>query len=292
MTALLLAAALAFTREDARISYDTARVLVDECTPRDAGTVRGKIAANRLLDAASSAGADARLDRFEAETPKGMRTFHNVYAEFAVRQPSDWTVIVSHFDTKPGTKCPGANDGASTSGLLVGIANMLSRWRTPTSNVMLVWTDGEECMESYSAKDGLWGAKRAVREVQRRGYRVKAVICLDMLGDRDLQIMIPRNSSPALAKIAFFAAEQAGEKGLVKQSDELVKDDHVPFLEAGMKAIDLIDFEYGSAPGKNDYWHSPADTMDKVSERSLLKSGKVVAEMLNVLFARNDDAMR
>ena len=292
MTAILLAAVLAFSREDARVSYDTARLLVDECTPRDAGTVRGKIAANRILDAASAAGADARLDRFEATTPRGPRIFHNVYAEFAVRQSADWTVIVSHFDTKPGVKCPGANDGASTSGLLVGIASMLSRWRTPKGNVMLVWTDGEECMESYTADDGLWGSKRAVKELRRRGYRVKAVICLDMLGDRDLGIKIPRNSSPALADIAIFAAEQAGEKGLVERSDELVKDDHVPFLDAGMKAIDLIDFEYGSAPGKNDYWHSPEDTMDKVSERSLMRSGKIVAEMINVLLARNDDFMR
>ena len=66
-------------------------------------------------------------------------------------------------------------------------------------------------------------------------------------------------------------------------TEDLVKDDHVAFLEAGFKAIDLIDFDYGSAPGLNDYWHTAEDTVDKISEASLLKSGKLVCEMLNVL---------
>ena len=66
-------------------------------------------------------------------------------------------------------------------------------------------------------------------------------------------------------------------------TEDLVKDDHVAFLEAGFKAIDLIDFDYGSAPGLNDYWHTEQDTVDKISEASLLKSGKLVCEMLNVL---------
>ena len=65
--------------------------------------------------------------------------------------------------------------------------------------------------------------------------------------------------------------------------DDLVKDDHLAFVEAGYKAITLIDFNYGSAPGKNDYWHTPLDSIDKISEESLFVSGKIVTEMLNIL---------
>ena len=101
-----------------------------------------------------------------------------------------------------------------------------------------------------------------------------------MLGDKDLEISIPANGSPTLAKIAAHAAKRAGYPGLVKPIDELVTDDHVPFLEKGYKAIDLIDFSYGP---NNSYWHTPQDTMDKISEESLLKSGRLVAEMLNIL---------
>ena len=104
-----------------------------------------------------------------------------------------------------------------------------------------------------------------------------------MLGDRDLHISIPRNSSPALAKIALLAAKRAGIEDKVSRTDFLVKDDHVPFLEAGFKAVDLIDFEYGSAPGLNDFWHTAKDTPDRISEKSLLVAGKLVAGMLDIL---------
>lgn len=287
MISLLLAAAVAFSAEDADVAYETARTLVEECTPRDAGTVRGRLAAYKILDLVSAAGADAKVDRFEADTPRGRRTFHNVYSEFAAGSKSDeWVVVLSHFDTKPGVDCPGANDGASTTGLLTGLANSIMRERKLRGNLMLVWTDGEECMDFYAPNDGFWGAKRVVAELARRGMKVKAAIVVDMLGDRDLEIMIPANTSRALANIALYAAKKAGEDGLVVKTDDLVKDDHVPFIEAGIKALCLIDFKFGSSPGANDYWHTPADTMDKISKRSLHRSGKILAEMLNVLFTK------
>ena len=278
---LLLSASLVFSPADARLSYETARGLVETCTPRDAGTIRGRIAANRLLDAASASGADVRRDVFRAMTPKGEREFTNLYAQFKSDDPdARWVILVSHYDTKPGANCPGANDGASTSGLLVGVANAFANWETPRGNLLLVWTDGEECMNSYSECDGLWGSKRAAEFVSQRGLRVQAVICLDMLGDADLSISVPANGSEALAKIAVAASARAGFPSLVRRTGDSVKDDHVPFLKKGYKAIDLIDFSYG--PG-NSFWHTPEDTIDKVSPNSLLKSGRVVVEMLNIL---------
>ena len=281
MLALILAAALEFTSQDAELAFDQAQGLVEDCMPRDAGTVCGRIASYRILDAASAAGADARRDVFRAMTPAGEREFINLYAEFKDGNPSSrWVVVVSHYDTKPGVACPGANDGASTSGLLIGLANAVSNWKTPKGNLMLVWTDGEECMSAYGSEDGLWGAKRAADYLIEKGRPVQAVICVDMLGDRDLSISIPSNGSLALSKIAIIAAKKAGYPGLVQTIPELVKDDHAPFLEKGFKAIDLIDFNYG--PG-NSYWHTPQDTMDKISKESLLKSGRILAELLNIL---------
>ena len=281
MFSLVLAAALEFTAQDANLAYEKAKDLVENCTPRDAGTICGRIASNRILDAASAVGADVRRDTFRAATPAGTKEFTNLYAEFRCGdEDARWVVVVSHYDTKPGTECPGANDGASTSGLLIGLANAFSNWQEPKGNLMLVWTDGEECMTAYGPNDGFWGSKRAAEYLEGKNRKVQAVICVDMLGDRDLGISIPSNGSPTLAKIALHAAKRAGFPGLVKQADELVKDDHVAFMEKGFKAIDLIDFNYGPS---NSHWHTPADTMDKVSEESLLKSGKIVAEMLNIL---------
>lgn len=286
MISILLAASLVFTPEDADVAWETARTLVDECTPRDAGTVRGKIAAYKVLDMVSATGADAEIDMFEAQTPRGKRHFHNVYSFLKFDPENDeYVVIISHFDTKSGVACPGANDGASTTGLLAGLANAILRERSMTGNLMLVWTDGEECMDYYGPNDGFWGSKRAVQEIKRRGIKVKAAICVDMLGDKDLKITIPRNSSKALSKIALYAAKKAGDETLVSTIDDLVKDDHVAFLEAGIKSVCLIDFEYGGAPGSG-FWHTPEDTMDKISKKSLLRSGRLLTGMLDVLFTK------
>lgn len=278
---LLLAAALTFTPKDAAFAHKTAQRFVESCTPRDAGTIRGGIAANWLLDSASMTGANVRRDIFTASTPAGERRFCNLYAEFATNPDGEWVVLVSHFDTKPGIKCAGANDGASTSALLVAIADVLNSWRTPKGNVLLVWTDGEECQGArYSEGDGLQGSRRAVRYLQEKKRKVKAVVCLDMLGDKELNISIPANGSPALTRIASLAARRIGEPKLVKPIDERVKDDHVAFLEAGYKAIDLIDFDYGP---NNAWWHTSDDTIDKISEESLHKSGRLICELLNIL---------
>ena len=281
MLSLLLAAALEFTVQDARLSFDRAEELVENCTPRDVGTSRSRDAANRILAAVREAGADARIDAFRAKTPVGEREFANVCAEFRVADTNArWVVVLSHYDTKLGSGCPGANDGAATSGLLIGLAKAYSKWRQPTGNLMLIWTDGEECMFAYGPRDGFWGSKRAAEWLARQRRDVRAVICVDMLGDRDLAIMVPANGSRPLGALAVAAAKKVGCPGLVRQIPELVKDDHVAFLDLGFEAIDLIDFSYGPC---NSYWHTPQDTMDKVSVESLFKSGKIVTEMINNL---------
>ena len=281
MLSLVLAAALEFTAQDARLALEKARDLVENCTPRDAGTVRGRIAADRILDAASAVGADVRRETFRAKTRTGEKEFANIYAEFGTKCASNrWVVLVSHYDTKPGVNCPGANDGASTSGLLIAFAHVLSGRKDLGGNVLLVWTDGEECVSAYGPDDGFWGSKRAADWLVSTGRDVRAVICVDMIGDRDLSISIPDNGSPKLVEVALEAAKKAGCPGLVKPIEELVKDDHVAFLNRGFDAIDLIDFDYGP---DNSHWHTPQDTMDKISAESLLKSGRIVAEMLNIL---------
>ena len=275
------AAALPFSPADARLAYETARDLVADCTPRDGGTHRANLAAMKILDAASAAGADVRRDKFRAKTPKGERTFINLYGEFRPADPdARWVVLVSHYDTKTGIDCPGANDGAATTGLLVALANAYASWPERRGNLLLVWTDGEECYESYGADDGFWGSKRAAKWLKESGRSVQAVVCLDMLGDKDLSISIPANGSPALAKIAQHAARRIGRPDLVNTTADHVKDDHVAFCDLGFKAIDLIDFSYGP---DNSFWHTPQDKIENVSEESLLASGRLVAEMLGIL---------
>lgn len=283
MPPVLLAAALAFTPADAHLAYETAGRLVARHTPRDAGTVRGSVAAHFILDAANSTGIDARLDRFTAKTPRGTRTLVNVEGVYRSDPDAPWIVLVSHYDTKPGVDCPGANDGASTTGLLVAIANALYDRRPGGYNVLLVWTDGEECESSYAGEDGLHGSRRAAARLAERELDVRAVVCLDMLGDRDLNVTIPRNATAHLRKAVLRQAKAVGLADAVKAGGEAVWDDHVPFLDAGFPAVDIIDFDYGGDPGENLWWHTPEDTMDKISEESLLAAGRLVASLLESL---------
>ena len=281
----LVAAALVFTGGDATNAYECAGEMVAKLTPRDAGTARGRIAAYWLLDHAAAAGADARLDIFAAPTPKGKRQLANVIGEFVVDPEKPWVVLVSHYDTKSGIECPGANDGASTSGLLLALCRALKRAEPLALNVMLIWTDAEECMgPHYVAGDGFQGSKRAAEMLRRRGLDVKAVICLDMLGDRELSIQIPRNVSDELATLAIASARACGlPADLVARREILVKDDHLSFFQAGFPSLLLIDFDYGSESGLNDYWHTAKDTMDRISADSLEKSGRLVAEIMKKL---------
>lgn len=275
LPAIILAAALSFTDRNAASAYNYARELTENHTPRDAGTVRGKLASNWILDTASAAGLDVRRDSFMAETAKGKpRRMTNLVAEFKVRNDAEWVVLVSHYDTKTGMKCPGANDGASTTGLLIALGEMLQQWQgseLPGCNVMFIWTDGEECIDSYGPNDGLWGSRHAAEWMRRKGMRVKAVIGLDMLGDEDLAVTVPQNCSKELMELAIKCGEECGVK--VGKMSAKVRDDHVPFIEAGYPAVDLIDFEY-------KYWHTPEDKISHVTERSLKTSGTLVAAML------------
>lgn len=285
LAACAWAGPLAFTASDAKVAYDTAAGLVKDCTPRDAGTPSALRAAAWL---SIRAGARAEIDRFRAPIYDEVHDFANVLLEMPGADPNaPWIILISHFDTAPkvGKGFEGANDGASTSGLLVALAGMLRHAaERPRANILLAWTDAEECRIAYMPRDGFQGSKRLLERVRAAKWTVKAVICLDMLGDRDLNIEIPANSTPALRREALKAAEAAGVADKVALRDSIVvKDDHSAFYDAGYPALELIDFDYGSARGRNDYWHTPQDTMDKISEASLLASGRLVAELLNRL---------
>ena len=279
-------AGVVFQTADAREAFAAASEFVRDCTPRDAGTIRGRLAANWLMDRVSRTGVDAVVDSFRADTPDGVRAFANVVVEFAgTKENAPWVVLISHFDTAPniGQGFEGANDGASTSGLLVALAGAIRRAGPQRDNIALIWTDAEECRSSYSANDGLQGAKHAVKVFKEKRRAVKAAIGLDMLGDRDLHIRMPANGTVQLQNAVFEAAKRAGQEGLVSLGRDTVKDDFAVFLDAGCPAVNLIDFDFGSAPGRNDYWHTAQDTIDKISEESLLKAGMLVAELLNML---------
>jgi glutaminyl-peptide cyclotransferase len=264
--------------------------------PRDAGTPGGERAARWIANELRQAGLPARLDSFTNQTPSGPLICHNVLAEIPAATPEPSLagrrrpalpviVLLSHFDTKSGIAPDfiGANDGGSSTGLLLELARLLQRTPLRHCRVLCGFVDGEECRIQFGPHDGLHGSRRLASQLADSRQAVRAVILLDMIGDRDLTVTLPANGTPQLTLLALEAAKQVGARDQFRLADTNILDDHQPFLDAGFPAVDLIDFVYGSAPGLHDYWHTAQDTVDKLSATSLTTMGQVVAEMLGRL---------
>ena len=251
--------------------------------PRDAGTPGAERAARWIADELRQIGLAVTLDTFEDETPVGRRSFHNVVATLPGKIPEQ-IVFLSHFDTKAGIAPDfiGANDGGSSTGLLLAMAEWLSR-RPRGLGLAFAFLDGEECLHAYGPQDGLHGSRKLARQMRQRNVPVRAVILLDMVGDQDLRFTLPRNGTAELKLLLLDAAAALGCRDRVKLLDHDILDDHQPFLDHGFPAVNLIDFEYGTRPGANDLWHTLADTLDQLSAESLRMAGAVALEVIRRL---------
>jgi glutaminyl-peptide cyclotransferase len=254
--------------------------------PRDAGGGGARRAAVMLDSKLKALGIKTTIDTFSEETPNGKMFFNNVLGRIPGKTKR-LIVLVSHFDTKSGISkdFQGANDSGSSSGVLMELARVLKERGPYETEFLIAFVDGEECRTQYGPHDGLHGSRHLAQQIYDAGGAklVEAVIVLDMIGDKDLNISIPQNSMRKLVKELFFAAHELGVRPQFRIGPGNILDDHVPFQIAGMPAIDVIDFDYGSASGKNDYWHTTNDTLDKLSIKSLQTVGDVVLKMVENL---------
>lgn len=255
---------------------------------RDSGTPGAEKAARYLARRLKELGLEPEIDEFVDETLSGPMTFRNV--EAGVKGESDrWVLLGCHYDTKSGMPPPfeGANDSGSGVGLLLEIARAAREAAPLTANLMFAFFDGEESLRRYGPDDGLHGSRRLASKLKKRAARDRfaGVFILDMIGDADLTITLPRNCTPELISIVLAAATEQGARSNFRLYRGDIIDDHVPFLEAGMPAVNIIDFEYGSGPGLHDHWHSAGDTMDKLSAQSLETVGRVAVRAIDKLAA-------
>ena len=259
--------------------------------PRAAGTDGARKAAKHIAQRLRDHGIDPLMDSFTDPTPDGSAEFHNVIGviEGTVQRV---IILASHFDTKRGISpdFQGANDSGSSTGLLLELARILSHSHKKGPDIIFAFFDGEECARSYGPRDGLHGSRYMARTLIRnqRAENVIGVIVLDMIGDKDLNITIPRNTTPLLQSLTFKAAASTGARRKFSLSSSLILDDHSPFIEAGIPAIDIIDFEYGTQPGKNDLWHTRNDTIDNLSAESLRTIGDVTLRLITLLEATTE----
>ncbi len=247
--------------------------------PRPAGSKA--LAESRLWIIAQLklAGAQVEEDTFTASTPVGEIPMTNLIAKFPGAQPKV-VMVTGHYDTKlfENFRFVGANDGASSAALLLELARDL-QGRQHAMTYWLVFFDGEEAVRDWTDTDSVYGSRHLVQKLSSDGElgRVRAMILVDMIGDAHLDIHREANSTPWLADTVCSAAHRLGYTKEFLDSPTSVDDDHIPFVNAGVAAVDLIDFDYGP---DNSYWHTDKDTVEHCSPLSLTIVGRVVLATL------------
>ena len=271
------------------------KYLVEQCQigPRISGTEGNRKLRRRLVEHFEGCGAQVRLQKFQVRHPQtGERVeMENVVAGWFPDRKRR-VLLGAHFDTRPhpdretdprkkNAPFLGANDGASGVAVLMELANLMPELRT-TVGVDFVCFDGEELVYGEDLGEYFLGSTHFAEQYrQGRGdVRYAAAIVIDMIGDKSLQIypdQVSQHEAPQLVREVWDIAKRLGATGFKSGRGHDIRDDHLPLLDAGIPAIDLIDFDYGP---NHSYWHTSEDTPDKCSAASLAQVGGVLAEWL------------
>lgn len=222
---------------------------------------------------------DLALDAFTGATPAGPVPMVNLILKFPGTSGKA-VVVTGHYDTKkiPMVHFVGANDAGSSTGFLMEFARAVSTMKHP-DDIYVVFFDGEEAVGAWTQQDSLYGSRQLAAKWAADGTltRIVALINVDMIGDKDLDILNDENSSQALRDQVWKIATKLGDSKYFQNNVSGVDDDHRPFVDAGVNAIDIIDLDYGP---NGKYWHTAEDTMDKLSAHSLQVVGDVVLTLV------------
>jgi glutaminyl-peptide cyclotransferase len=243
--------------------------------PRVAGTPANARTRAYITSTLASFGIKAVEQPFEARTPLGAVKMANVIATLPGDRP-ERIIFASHFDTKLFKEFPfvGANDGASSTAALLELARVLKDRPRPFT-LEFLFLDGEEAFVEWSATDSTYGSRHYVQYARTSGTltAIKGLILLDMIGDTNLNIRREENSTRWLTDIIWDTARRLGHQRHFLNETTPIEDDHLPFLQAGVPAVDIIDLDYGG-------WHTADDTLDHVSAESVKMVGDVVLAAL------------
>ena len=280
---LLLACAVAAPAE----SFNSARAMqytrdVVAFGARPIGSANHKKLENYIL--AHLKNDQVEEDAFTASTPEGEFPVRNIIAKFPGKRDGV-IVIAGHYDTNyplRNTGYVGANDGGSSTAILLELANQLRGKQREGYSVWLLWTDGEEAVKFWTSTDSLYGTRHLADKWEKDGTlkTIKAFLLADMIGDADLNVDRDSNSTPWLEDMVYQAASKLGYQSHFFARTIPLEDDHLPFVRRGVPSADLIDLDYGY---ENVFHHTPQDTLDKLSPKSIEIVGSVILETVHML---------
>jgi glutaminyl-peptide cyclotransferase len=251
--------------------------------PRPIGSANHTKVENYILSHLK--GDTVEQDAFTIDTSEGKFPVRNIIAKFPGTRDGI-IVIASHYDTNyplRDTSYIGANDGASSSAVLLEIANQLRGRKRDGYSVWLLWDDAEESMRlPWYDPESLYGVRHLAQRWQTDGTlkQIKAFLLEDMIGDADLNIERDTDSTPWLEDLLYQAASHLGYQSHFFGRTIPVEDDHIPFVQLGVPSADLIDLNYGY---NNVFHHTTQDTLDKLSPKSLEIVGQVTLQTVQLL---------
>ena len=239
--------------------------------PRPSGSPELEQSRRYIEDQLRGFGWTVERQNFTDPTPRGPIEFINLIARPTSVGAGDARAIVcTHYDTKyfETQRFVGADDGGSGTGALIELARVLSLHPDLARRMELVFFDGEEAIREFRVAqppyDGLYGSRHYAHALSAAG-RAKQFhlgILWDMMGKRDVTITMPPDSPPKLAQGIFAAGDALGTRDHFGYFHGNILDDHYDLNALGIPTIDLIDFDFPA-------WHTPADTLDKISAESL-----------------------
>jgi glutaminyl-peptide cyclotransferase len=247
---------------------------------RQSGTPGIVPAQQYILSELKSYGCTVETDDFHADTPAGSLAMKNFVVKIPGEQP-DVVLFAGHYDTKRLENFVGADDGGSSTAVMLELARVLCGKRGRDS-VWIAFFDGEEAIRPvWKDPDNCYGSRQMAARLAVSGElkRVKALLLADIVGYKGLRIRRESASTEWLTDLVWSVADRLGYSNIFVEEETSVGDDHVSFLRRGVAAADVIDLEI-------PYWHTPQDTLDKISARSLAVVGHVFLESLPELARR------
>ncbi len=251
--------------------------------PRPPGSKALSESRDWIIGQLKLAGCQVEEDKFVASTPVGNIAMTNIIARIPGARAAV-VMVAGHYDTLRAEKFTfvGANDAGSSAAFLLEMARLLGRHKNPVT-YWLVFFDGEEALVHWSDTDSRYGSRHLVEKLALAGDlgRVQAMILVDMIADARLDVYREYYSTPWLSDMIFSNARRLGYSNyFIDSPPHAIEDDHIPFVNAGVAAVDVIDLDYGP---NNRYHHTAQDTVDKCSPRSLTIVGQVVTATLEEL---------
>ncbi len=244
--------------------------------PRPSGSVANQKTRQYITTTLAGFGIKTVEQPFEPSTPNGPIKMVNLTGTLPGQRP-DRIVIASHFDTKlfQEFRFVGASDGGSSTAALLELARVLKAGPQRPFTIDFLFLDGEEAVREWQGTDNTYGSRHYVEAARKAGTlgSIRALILLDMIGDRSLTIRREANSTRWLTDIIWATAKKLGYSTQFIDNPTPIEDDHIPFLKAGVNAVDIIDLDYSG-------WHTAGDTMDQVAAGSLQIVGNVVVAAL------------